>query len=211
MPIILNQPDGLHILAQAVLKQLLEDETLTQFADGLLPAAFAHPPDLSLTLAEALHYPGEEVYPLLTALLALDAEIRATVGDKQRVLALSGFLSYRSSLPPDKVSLDSMRLPPLNSGGHYRFVTLDEGACLVIRMDVHPRLKVTGHVRLVVSSPARPPIRLLAAEQRLNRQVLTETLIEIAVVAGSQALPVPLRQMEQVGLVRTLKELIGGG
>jgi hypothetical protein len=108
----------------------------------------------------------------------------------------------------DKVPLDSVRLRPLNLGGHYRFVALDDGACLAIRLDVHPHLKIAGHVRLVVSSPTRPPVRVLATEQRLDRQMLTESLIETAIDAGSQALPIPLSQTERLGLVETLKALV---
>jgi hypothetical protein len=31
------QPDGLHLLAEATLSQLAADETLVNFADGLIP------------------------------------------------------------------------------------------------------------------------------------------------------------------------------
>jgi hypothetical protein len=220
MPATLNQPDGLYLIAQATLLQLHNDEALTHFADGLLASTLTYTIhslrapasrtfNSSLTLAEALHYLGGcETYPLLTALLALDAEVYATIDDEPRVLPLPGFLSYRPSLPPNRVPLDSVRLPPLNPGGRYRFTVVDNGAFLVVRLDLHPGLNLAGHVRLAVSSPTRSPVRLLAAEHRLDRQVLTEQLIETAIEVGSQDLPVPLRQGEWVGLVETLKKLM---
>ena len=42
MPITLNQPNGLHIVTQATLAQLSEDEALRAFADGLLQTALVH-------------------------------------------------------------------------------------------------------------------------------------------------------------------------
>ncbi len=118
-------------------------------------------------------------------------------------------MSYRSNLPPDRVPFDSVRLPPLNSGGHYRFAVADDGTFLAVRLDLHPTLNMASHVRLAVSSSTRPPVRLLAAEQRLDRQVLSEQLIETAIEVGSRDLPVSLSQGERVGLVETLKKLMG--
>jgi len=215
MPITFNQPNGLHIVSQATLAQLFEDEALRTFAGGLLQTALAHtinfePPtfNASLTLAETLHHSGPQIYPLLTALLVLDAEIHTLVGEERRVLSLPGFLSYRANLPLDKVSLETLRLPPLNQGGRYAFTVSDNGAFLAVRLDLNPARNVAGHVRIAISSVTCPPIRLVAAEQRLERRVIAEPLIEAAIAAGRADLPAPLTQIEQAELVEVLKGFI---
>ncbi len=215
MTVTLNQPDGLYLSAQASLAQLLEAEALRAFADGLLHAALTHTLNLQpatfnrLTLAELLYYAdGPETYPLLTALLALDAEIHVLVDEDKRVLPLPGFLSYRASLPPDKFPLKTLRLPPLNPGGRYAFSVAAEGVYLAVRLDLHDRLRVAGHVRLALSSPTRPPLRLHAVEDRLERQVMAEDLIEAAVAGGDEELATPLTQAEQAALVAALKRAV---
>ncbi|MBE7550830.1 MAG: hypothetical protein HS126_07105 [Anaerolineales bacterium] len=212
MTITFNRPDGLYLSTQATLRQLLEDEALRPFADGLLHAAlvttFNVQPSTfnAMTLTEALHDAGgPETYPLLTALLALDAEVHTQIGDERRVLPLPAFLSYRLSLPPDKVPLESVRLPPLNRGGRYTFAVSGDGAWLAVRLDLHERLRVTGHVRLALSSPARSPLRLRAVEDRLERQVMAGDLIEAAVAGGDEDLTAPLTTMERAALVDALQ------
>ena len=89
-----------------------------------------------LALAEALHHPDSiSARALITALLALDAEIKLTVDDKARILPLSGFLSYRSRLPMATFPLDTVRLPQLNPGGHYFFTQIGGDRFLAIRLD----------------------------------------------------------------------------
>jgi hypothetical protein len=213
MSISLNQPDGLHLPTSATLAQLLEDEPLHDFANGLLHAALRQTCHLLsatcrlMTLAQALHHPGPEIYPMLTALLALDAEVRATLGDEVRVMPLPGFLSYRASLPPDKVPLHAVRLPRLNQGGHYRFVEFATGEFAAVRFDLHPELHLAGHMRLVLSSPTRFPVRLFAAEERLDRKVLTEQIIEEAMDSVSIATSPPLTLPQKAGLVQTFTAL----
>ncbi|MFN8454900.1 MAG: hypothetical protein U0401_09580 [Anaerolineae bacterium] len=203
IPITVSQPDGLYIPTSATLAQLYEDEPLRDFAAGLLHTAVLQtcnlqPATCNLLLAQALHHPGPEFYPLLTALLALDAEVRATVGNETRVLPLPGFLSYRASLPPDKAPLQAVRLPPLNLGGHYRFFGIflgdEHGA---VRFDLHPALRVAGHMRLALSGPTRFPMRLIPIEERLDRQALTEALIEAAVAVGGEEVSPPPASLEQ--------------
>jgi hypothetical protein len=213
MPITLNQPDGLHLSTQATLAQLLDDEAVGAFADGLLQTALVQtfnvqPSTANLSLAEALHHSGPQTYPLLTALLMLDAEIHALVNEKQRVLSLPGFLSYRASLPLAKVPLETLRLPPLNPGGRYAFAVSDDGAFLAVRLDLNPTLNVAGHVRMAVSRVTHPPIRLVAAEQQLERRAIDEQLIEAAIAAASADLPIPLTQIERAELIKVLKGCI---
>jgi CO/xanthine dehydrogenase FAD-binding subunit len=169
------------------------------------------PATCNLSLAQALHYTaGPETYPLLTALLSLDAEAQALVGEDRRVLPLPGFLSYRASLPPARAPLETLRLPPLNPGGRYAFVVSDSEAFLAVRLDLNPVLNVAGHVRIAASSVTRPPTRLVAGEQRLERQAIDEDLIKTAIAAGSADLPTPLTQTEQTKLVEVLKSLSRG-
>jgi hypothetical protein len=210
MQITSNQPDGLYLPTSATLAQLLEDEPLREFAAGLLHTAVLQtcnlqPATCNLLLAQALHHPGPELYPLLTALLALDAEVRATRGDETRVIPLPGFLSYRASLPLDKAPLQAVRLPPLNQGGHYRLAVFENGGYGAIRFDLHPALRITGHVRLALSGPTRLPMRLVPIEERLDRQVLTETLIEAAIAGGGEEVSPPLTPMEKPGLLKAFK------
>lgn len=214
MTVTLSQPDGLYIPTTATLAQLLEDEPLHDFAAGLLHTAALQtcnlqPAPCNLLLVQALHHHGPETYPLLTALLALDAEVRATQGDETRVMPLPGFLSYRASLPPNKVPLQAVRLPPLNQGGNYAFIELTEGGFAAVRFDLHPTLHIAGHVRLTLSGPTRFPMRLIPIEERLDRQVLTEALIEEIITTSDRNLPDPPTATEKSAILRTLKELLG--
>lgn len=208
MQITLNRADGLHILSKATLQQLLNDEALRLFADGLIPQALSAADNATIaqwTITEALHQDDfSQIKALITVLLALDAEVNAVVDDENRVWPLPGYLSYRSRLPIDKYPLNTLRLPPLNPDGHYHFRAIDESHYFAVRMDIHPKLKVAGHIRIAISSSTRPPERILAVEHRLDRQKLTKEVIETAVIAGNQAILAPLTQKEQVKLVEVL-------
>lgn len=210
MQITLNRPDGLHILARATVSQLTQAQALLMFANGLIATALKECNlNAGWTLAGALHHVGTPAaHPLLTALLALDAEVSAVIEDATRVWPLPGFLSYRSRLPLDKYPLSTLRLPPLNAGGHYLLDSAAAGQYLAARIDLHPRLKVAGHVRLAAGGSTRIPQRLIAAEHRLDRQMLDEALIEAAVAAGSGALAPPLSDAEQSKLIEMLQGLI---
>lgn len=210
--ITLNRADGLHILTKATLQQLLDDEALRLFADGLIPQAFVET-DISTiaqwTVAEALYHDGlPQINALVTILLALDTEVNAVVNDENRVWPLPGYLSYRSHLPLDKYPLNSLRLPPLNADGHYRFAVIDESHYLAVRLDIHPKLKVVGHIRIAISGPTRSPERITGAEHRLDRQELTEEVIKAAIIAGSEALTTALTQRERVALIEVLMEFV---
>lgn len=212
MELVQTRLDGLHVPAPATLQQLAGDDTLNQFAYGLVSRALARL-DLvdfgASTLAEALHHPGPQFWPLLTVLLVLDAEVNAVAGEEKRVLPLPVFINYRAVLPPDRIKLDTLRLPPLNPHGHYRLVAGVPGGYLALRLDLHPKLGVAGHVRLAASGPERPLDRLRAIEQRLEWQVLSEPLIEAAIRAGSAGMVPPLSEQEQAELGRLLRDVRG--
>jgi CO/xanthine dehydrogenase FAD-binding subunit len=201
MSTIHNRIDGLYISTHATWPQLAADETLHHFANGLIPMALHHK-NTSSTLAELLHHTGPQTYPLLTALLVLDAEVNAVVDDKEPAFPLAGFLTYRAKLSPEKFPLDTVRVPPLTPNGHYFLTIANDGFCTAFRLDLHPHLNVAGHVRIAVSSPTRAPTRLSALEFRLERQTLTPDFIETAIAVAVADLQKPLTQSEQTHLNR---------
>ncbi len=203
--------DGLYLRVQATLQQLAGDTAVAEFANGLLAAALeALPSDLRrrFTLVDALVQANRAVYPLLTALLVLDAAVDTVVDDERRVFPLPGYLSYRHRLPVDRYPLNTMRLPPLNPGGHYHLQAGPAGEWAAVRLDLHPRLKVTGHVRMAVGSADRLPVRLLAAEHRLDRQVLDEAMITHSLNAAATATTPPLTAGEYNLLRDILQRLL---
>lgn len=206
MSITLVRPDGLHITTKATLGQLAQDQYLQDFAGGLIPSILAHfdlAGETTLTLAEALHRTGSPaIDALLTGLLALDAEVNAVIDDETRVFPLPGFLTYRARLPLDQFPLNLMRLPPLNPGGQYRFTAV-EPYCCTVRLDLHPELMVTGHVRLAAAGPNHPPHRLSLIEARLDRKLLTTELIEAALALG-RGTEQPLHPVE----AETLRDIL---
>lgn len=213
MTITFEQPDGLHLSASATLAHLLEAEAVQAFAKGLLHAAlittFNLQPSTTLSLAEALRYTGgPETYPLLTALLTLDAEVHAQVGEDRRVLPLPGFLSYRTSLSPERAPLQALRLPPLNPGGRYQFAVIEGESWLAARLDLHEKLRVAGHVRLTISSPTRSPQRLQGVEDRLDRQIMSQTVLETILATGTANITPTLTSTEQTTLLAVLNQLI---
>lgn len=206
----LARADGLHLLCRASLNRLAQDDRLQNFADGFIARAIsALPADYpdDLTLAAALHHPDPAFNPLLASLLVLDAELSAVVDDEKRVLPLPGFLSYRPQLPMTRFPLNTLRLPLLNPDGHYRCHTAN-GLTAALRLDLHPQLKVAGHVRIALASLTRQPVRLLAVEHRLNRQTLTEAHIENAIAAADTDLDAPLTPAEQTILSEILCSII---
>lgn len=207
MSITLTRPDGLHITTKATLAQLAQEKKLLDFANGLLPNILSHfdlTTEGELTLAEALHQTGSPtVDALLTGLLALDAEVSAVIDDETRVFPLPGFVTYRTRLPLDRCPLNLLRLPHLNQGGHYRFALVEQH-CFTIRLDLHPELKVTGHVRLATAGPNHPPHRLSIIEARLDRKVLDAELIEEALSLG-RGVGQPLQGVEVAALRHILQ------
>jgi CO/xanthine dehydrogenase FAD-binding subunit len=189
---------------------MVEDETLLEYAAGLLPRVLKESglgDEGSWQLARSLRQTDSNAArALVTTLLVLDAEINAKANDETWVWPLPGFLSYRSRLPVEKFSLTSLRLPPLNLHGHYRFTVLDKVHYLAVRMDIHPQLRVTGHVRIAVSGLARQPGRVQKVEHRLERQVLDGELIAAAVAEAGKEEPA-LDAMTRAGLTELLGEL----
>lgn len=211
MSITLVRANGLHILSRATLSQLAENEVVGEFANGLLVTALGRSGlanDATRTLADVLYDSTPTSHPLLVALLVLDAELSAVVDDERRVLPLPGFLSYRSGLSRDRFPVNTLRLPPLNQNGHYLLTSTSAGFCLAVRLDLHPQLKVAGHVRLAVSRPDLKPVRLQATEHRLDRQVLTEELIDTAVAVPNEDLSATLSRSEQASLSEVLHGLL---
>ncbi len=201
-------PDGLRLLTETALSDLKQDSLITEFAGGLIPTALAYS-DATNSLVNAIYDPDSNVYPFLTALLALDAELEGFLKGQKRVFPLPGFFSYKENLPPDKYPLKTLRLPPLNPDGHFFFKKTDAGHFLAIRLDLNPALKVLGHIRLAVCSPDRFPIRLRLIEDRMERQYLDEALLKIiGDLFGQVEVDPPLTNIEQKTLIQTLRQLI---
>jgi hypothetical protein len=213
MEAAVSRPDGLYLAGQAKLDELVGDRLVEQFADGLVSRALE---SLKLdeqirqwTLAEIVQsLDFAKLNPLLTVLLVLDAEINAVVEENQRVFPLAGFVSYRPHLPLTKTAVASVRLPPLNPDGHYHFKLFQPDHYLAVRLDIHPRLRVAGHIRIAIGTPTRLAQRVRATEDWLDRQVLTETLIEAALNDGDKELATPLSEVERATLSQVLNGLL---
>jgi CO/xanthine dehydrogenase FAD-binding subunit len=208
---IVMRADGMHIPADARLAELMKEASLTEFASGLVVNALNlfGASESGWTLAQALHDTSSQSFPLLVTLLVLDAEVKTVVEDQRPVFPLPGFLSYRHSLPLDRFPVDSLRLPPVTEATFFRLDCTDDSFCCAIRMEIHPRMKVAGHVRIAVSSSTRVPLRLNGAEHRLERQPLQVDLIDSAVAAGSKGLSAPLTNVEQAQVRKALLSLRG--
>lgn len=203
MQLTLNQPDGLYLHPQATLAQLEHDPMLKEFADSLIPYALALTPEHSTSLGTALYHPDNPVYtPLLTALAMIDAELKTVINKETRALPLAAFFSYRHRLAQHQITINMVRVPPLNPDGHYLLRELADNTCIGVRLDLHPLRKVAGHVRLVVTKSGQPPERLTATEGRLEWQKLTDDLITEAILLSSH-----LSDAEQVELANILNSL----
>lgn len=187
MEISIMQADGLHLNAQATWLNLMDDEPLAAFADGLLKAGLAPLQSLgaSVSLGEMLHHIEAETNPLWVVLLALDAEITAIVQTKRRAMPVPAFVSYRARMPLDTHPLSTVRLPPLNPDGHYHLRS-DTDVWVALRYDQHPQKRVLGHVRVALSAESRAPLRLHATEDHLERKTPTPARLREAVQMGGQ-------------------------
>ena len=201
-------PDGLRLSPQTTASQLIRESLLREFANGLIVSALEQT-TFSGTLAEALHDTSGQAYALLTALLVLDAEVKTIFEDKRRVFPLPAFLSYRANLPLTQFPLHGLRLPPLNPNGHYLFEAITGVSWWALRLDLHPHLKVMGHVRLATGWSTQLPLRLQIVEHRLDRQVLTHEMIDTAIYLVNESLPQPLSLPERQFLMSALTDLLG--
>lgn len=210
MPASSIRPDGLHIDASATLQQLIADKELQLFADGVVVKAITEGIAAHYhvqTVAELLHHPGQDGHGLLTVFLILDAELNSVANDEARVIPLSAFLDYRTRL--QDVSIAEIRCPPLNNDGHYFFSVIEENNYLAIRLDIHPTLKVAGHVRIATAGNQRSPQRLHRVEDRLDRQVLCLSQLETVLTAENlrQVVP-PMSTAERRRLAVLLGQLV---
>lgn len=210
MSVTIIRPDGLQIGTSATLNELIANQELQQFADGVVVNAITEGVAANYhvqTMGELLHRQSPAGHGLLTALLILDAEINAVVNDETRVFPLAAFLNYRTRLR--EVPIATIRCPPLNKGGHYFFSVIEENNYLAIRLDIHPTLRVAGHVRIATGGNHRLPQRLRQVEHRLDRQVLRHAQLEAALASKNlqQVIP-PLSTTERGRLVALLGQLV---
>jgi CO/xanthine dehydrogenase FAD-binding subunit len=200
----------LHIDTSTTLNQLIADQELQRFADGVVVNAITEGVTADYheqTIGELLLRESPAGHGLLTTLLILDAEINATINDETRVFPLAAFLNYRTRL--QDVPLTTLRCPPLNQDGHYLFSVTEENNYLAIRLDLHPTLRVAGHVRIATGGNHRLPQRLRRVEHRLDRQVLYHSQLEAALASKNlqQVVP-PLSTTERERLATLLGQLV---
>ncbi|MDM8528995.1 hypothetical protein QUF58_12420 [Anaerolineales bacterium HSG24] len=211
--ILTIQRDGIYLAPSATLVQLKQEPLLDEYATGLIPQAIArlNSDDGGEATLQNFLFQAEASSLLFTTFICLDATLKTIVSDKIRVLPLPTFLNYRAKLAADGIIVNNLRLPPLNYGGHY-LLKMDEALhCFAVRMDIQPKQRIAGHVRVVVSSAERPATRLENTERRLTWQPLSQSLIEEAIEFGSVSLSSPLSAQEKQHLQMLLVELIPKG
>lgn len=210
MELVQVKNDGLHLAPEATWQQLAHETSLQKFANGLLVEAIPNNVEGNGTavLADALKLAQAAYQPFLTALLVFEAEIQTRFDGEARSLPLTTFLAYRQKLTHNNLTLNSVRLPPLNLDGHYLLDSTAERT-VVVRLDIHPELGVAGHVRIAVSGPHRPPTRLIETEKRLTWQPLTFELIDEAIQRGDATLEPPLTDYERATLAALLRSRVG--
>lgn len=210
MELVQIKNDGLHLAPQATWQQLAHETALQKFANGLLVEAIPNTQadNGAVLLADALKLAQPAYQAFLTALLVFEAEIQTTFDKEIRSLPLATFLAYRQKLASNNLPVNTVRLPPLNLDGHYLLDSTTERT-VVVRLDIHPELGVAGHVRIAVSGPHRPPMRLIETEKRLTWQALTFELIDEAIQRGDAALENPLTDYERATLAALLRSRVG--
>lgn len=110
--------------------------------------------------------------PLVTALLACNAELVTQVGDQTKILQLTGFLDYRERVLSEGVLITEVRMPLPGEGaraGYYAVARTPRDypiVCVVAKTNnIKGRLFVT---RIAVGGVAPNPLRLAALEAALD-------------------------------------------
>lgn len=126
------------------------------------------------TLAGAIAT-ADNVSPLVTALLACDAEI-ALRTDEARIIPLSGFLSYRARIMREGALITDIRLPIASPDLRFAYEQAAPApqayptVCVVVRCAVKDG--ILGSVRIGIGGAASTPIRLTALEFGLEKKSL---------------------------------------
>ncbi len=130
------------------------------------------------TLAGAI-VTADSASPLVTALLACDAEITLHT-DQARSLPLSGFLAYRERILSEDALISEIRLPVASPDLRFAYERVARTprdypiVCVVVRCAVKDG--ILGSVKIGVGGVAATPIRLTALEFGLEKKLLADFL-----------------------------------
>jgi carbon-monoxide dehydrogenase medium subunit len=172
----------------ATFQQIVTSKELNGPLNGLLPrAARAYSTKIqrnATTLQDVL-FGYATYFDLLTALLALDAQVKVQ-GKQKRVVRLAQFFSKdnRAVLSNSEIATEfSAKLPSGNVGASLQRVALTDGDSVAI-LNAVAVLKMTGkkcaEIRIAVGGGLPAPVRLTTLEQELTSQTLNPALVESA-------------------------------
>jgi carbon-monoxide dehydrogenase medium subunit len=183
----------------ATFQQIVTSKELTEALHGLLPkAARMYSTKIqrnATTLQDAL-FGYATYFDLLTALLALDAQVKV-LGKQKRVVPLQQFFvkDNRAVLGNQEIAAEfSAKLPSGDVGASLQRVALTDGDSVAI-LNTVAVLKMTGkkcaEIRIAVGGGLPAPVRLMALEQELTSQTLDAALVEsVSAKAGELIQPV---------------------
>jgi carbon-monoxide dehydrogenase medium subunit len=183
----------------ATFQQIVASKELTEALHGLLPkAARAYSTKIqrnATTLQDVL-FGYATYFDLLTALLALDAQVKVH-GKQKRVVPLQQFFvkDNRAVLGNQEIAAEfSAKLPSGDVGASLQRVALTDGDSVAI-LNTVAVLKMTGkkcaEIRIAVGGGLPAPVRLMALEQELTSQTLNAALVEsVSAKAGELIQPV---------------------
>ena len=183
----------------ATFQQIVASKELGKAVHGLLPkAARAYSTKIqrnATTLQDVL-FGYATYFDLLTALLALDAQVKVQ-GKQKRSVPLQQFFvkDNRAVLGNQEIAAEfSAKLPSGDVGASLQRVALTDGDAVAI-LNVVAVLKMTGkkcaEIRIAVGGGLPAPVRLTALEQELTGQVLDAALVaSVSAKAGESIQPV---------------------
>lgn len=183
----------------ATFQQIVTSKELNEALGGLLPkAARAYSTKIqrnTTTLQDVL-FGYATYFDLLTALLALDAQVKVQ-GKQKRVVPLAQFFSKdnRAVLSNSEIAAEfTAKLPSGNVGASLQRVALTDGDAVAI-LNTVAVLKMTGkkcaEIRIAAGGGLPAPVRLTALEQELTGQMLDAALVEsVSAKAGDLIQPV---------------------
>ncbi|MGD0058238.1 MAG: FAD binding domain-containing protein [Verrucomicrobiia bacterium] len=183
----------------ATFQQIVMSKELGEALHGLLPnAARAYSTKIqrnATTLQDVL-FGYATYFDLLTALLALDAQVKVQ-GKQKRVVPLQQFFvkDNRAVLSNSEIATEFFaKLPGGDVGASWQRVALTDGDSVAI-LDVVAVLKMTGkkcaEIRIAIGGGLPAPVRLSALEQELAGQALDAALVEsVSAKAGESIQPV---------------------
>ncbi len=183
----------------ATFQQIVTSKELGEALHGLLPkAARAYSTKIqrnATTLQDVL-FGYATYFDLLTALLALDAQVKVQ-GKQKRLVPLQQFFvkDNRAVLGNQEIAAEfSAKLPSGSVGASLQRVALTDGDAVAI-LNTVAVLKMTGkkcaEIRIAVGGGLPAPVRLTALEQELTGQGLDAALVEsVSAKAGETIQPV---------------------